>query len=258
VRRYAVPFAWTQAHGVERFGFHGLAHESLYRSLAARCGEGDVPERVVTLQLGNGCSAAALHAGRPVETSMGFTPLEGLVMATRCGDLDPGILPYLVRQGHEWPALEEALNRESGLRALSQQTGDMRELCLLEAKGHRGAALAIAAFCHRVRKYVGAYAAVLGGLDALVFGGGIGENAAEIRARIGTQLEWLGLSLDSEKNARARGTDAVISAPGSAVRAYVFEVDEEALVAEAVVACLDEEGAAPWTGPAHPSTNEKR
>lgn len=257
VRRYAVPAAWTQAHGIERFGFHGLAHESMYRSLAAYCGE-RIPGRVVTLQLGNGCSAAALSGGEPVETSMGFTPLEGLVMATRSGDLDPGVLPYLVRLGYDWSELEEALSRESGLRALSQQSGDMRELCALEAKGHRGAALAIAAFCHRVTKYVGAYAAVLGGLDALVFGGGIGENAAALRARVCAGFAWLGLELDAEANARALGVDAEISVPGSSIRTYVLAVDEEVLVAEAVVACLSGDSAASATGTVRVLTNQER
>jgi acetate kinase len=229
-QRYAVPADWQ---GVQRYGFHGLAHESLCRGLAAGCG-GCVPARAITLHLGNGCSAAALAAGRPVDTSMGFTPLEGLIMATRPGDLDPGVVLHRLRQGMQHEELERALHRESGLRALSGASGDMRELLTLESQGHDGAAAAIAAFCYRVRKYVGAYAAVLGGLDAIAFGGGIGENAPEIRARICRGLEWLGLELDEPANAVARGHSARISPARSTAAAYVVNVDEEALIAAAV------------------------
>jgi acetate kinase len=228
-RRYAVPADWR---GVQRYGFHGLAHESLCRGLVAACG-GGTPARAITLQLGNGCSAAALAAGRPVDTSMGFTPLEGLIMATRAGDLDAGVVLHKLRAGMQHAELEHALQRESGLRALSGVSGDMRELLVLEAQGHAGAAAAIAAFCYRVRKYVGAYAAALGGLDALAFGGGIGENAPEIRARICRELAWLGLELDEPANAATHAGAARISTARSTVAAYVVNVDEAALIAAA-------------------------
>ena len=232
-RRYAVPGEWHARYGIERFGFHGLAHEWMARRLEAQ----GAPERAVTLQLGHGCSAAALRGGRPVDTSMGFTPLEGLIMATRPGDLDPGVLVALGRQGLDWAGLDRALQRESGLKGLSGVTGDVRELLSLEAEGHAGAKLALAAFCARIRKYLGAYAVLLGGLDAIAFGGGIGENSAEIRARVCAGLEWLGLTLDTARNAGARG-DTRVSAADSAIAVHVIAVREEALIADGVLECL--------------------
>ncbi|HEX6997292.1 MAG TPA: acetate/propionate family kinase [Gammaproteobacteria bacterium] len=238
VRRYAIPAAWAVGYGIERFGFHGIAHEWLARRLAELRG-GAPAARAVTLQLGHGCSAAAIAAGKPVETSMGFTPLEGLIMATRPGDLDPGVLPYLSSQGYSREALDEGLNRESGLKGLSDASGDMRELLALEARGHAGAALAVAAFCHRVVKYLGAYAAVLGGLDAVAFGGGIGEHAPRIRARICDGLRWLGLELDAAANEDAVGRDGRISTAASSIDAFVVSVREEQLIAESALALLD-------------------
>ncbi len=232
-RRYAVPAEWHAEHGIERFGFHGLAHEWMARRLAALRGS---PGRAVTLQLGHGCSAAALRDGRPVDTSMGYTPLEGLIMVTRPGDIDPGVLLALGRRGHDWATLEAALQRRAGLAGLSGTDGDVRELLALEAEGHPGARLALEAFCFRVQKYIGAYAAVLGGLDAVAFGGGIGEHSAVLRERICAGLEWLGVELDRTANAAATGgRDARITTGRSAVAVHVIEVREEALIAEAVV-----------------------
>ncbi|HEY8520675.1 MAG TPA: acetate/propionate family kinase [Gammaproteobacteria bacterium] len=238
VRRYAIPAAWSVGYGIERFGFHGIAHEWLARRLAELNG-GAPPPRAVTLQLGHGCSAAALAAGRPVETSMGFTPLEGLIMATRPGDVDPGVLLYLSSQGYSREALDEGLNREAGLKGLSDASGDMRELLALEARGHAGAALAVTAFCHRVRKYLGAYAAVLGGLDAIAFGGGIGEHAPAIRARICEGLRWLGFELDAAANEAAVGREGRISTPSSSIDAFVVSVREEQLIAERMLTLLE-------------------
>ncbi len=233
---YAIPLQWRLAAAIKRFGFHGIAHEYLYRRSLALAAGGAA--RVVTLQLGNGCSAAALRHGRPLETSMGFTPLEGLIMGTRSGDVDAGILLRLASDGVPWPEIERALNRESGLLGLSEQTSDMAELIELESQGEPRATLAVEAFCHRVRKYVGAYAAVLGGLDTLVFGGGIGENAASIRKRICASFEWLGLELDALANVRTSDSERVISRPSSAVRVIVVPVNEERAIAWHACACL--------------------
>ena len=238
-RVYAVPADWRAARSIRRHGFHGLAHEYMCRRICERFGE--VPGRLLTLQLGQGCSITALRDGVAVETSMGFTPLEGLVMGTRPGDLDPGILIDRVRRGDSWEVLEDALHRRSGLLGLSGATDDVRELIALEGGGHAGATLALATFCHRLNKYIGAYAAVLGGLDALVFGGGIGENAAEIRARVCRTLGWLGLELDEAANAGAVGVEARISTPSSRVAAYAVPVREEEAIARATLACLDGE-----------------
>lgn len=234
-RAYALPPAWTRPHRIRRYGFHGIAHRWLH-ARAAVLARG--ARRVVTLQLGNGCSVAAIRDGRSIDTSMGHTPLEGLVMSTRCGDTDPGVLAHLLARGLAPEELERGLNRESGLLALSGFASDMRELLAAEAAGHAGAHLAVETFCYRARKYIGAYAAALGGLDAVVFGGGIGEHAPEIRARICAGMEWCGLALDDAANRAAVGREARISPPGG-VGIYVVPVDEERLIAEDVMRMLN-------------------
>jgi acetate kinase len=237
-RRYAVPESWFADHGIKRYGFHGIAHQCMYDRLTLLSGAIEVPERVVSLHLGQGCSVTALGNGRPLETSMGFTPLEGLIMGTRSGDLDAGAVLHMARQGRSWQEIDGELNRESGLLGLSGVSDDVRELLALEDAGHAGATLALAAYCHRIRKYVGAYTAVLGGLDALVFGGGIGENAPRIRARICAGFEWLGLKLDDEANARCIGCEGRISKAESAIDVRVIPVREEEVIARAALTCL--------------------
>ena len=235
-RVYAIPESW-HAHGrIRRYGFHGIAHAYLSARLKERCDRQN--ERVLSLQLGQGCSIAALRNGVPVETSMGFTPLEGLMMGTRAGDVDPGVLLHRMRQGEAWSALEHDLNRASGLLGISDASSDVRELAALEAEGHAGATLALAAFCHRIHKYLGAYAAVLGGVDAIVFGGGIGENASGIRARICAGLEWLGLEIDAEANESCAGSEARISTASSTIEVHVIPVREEEAIAHATLQCL--------------------
>jgi acetate kinase len=230
-REYALPRVWRDELRLRRFGFHGLAHEYLAREALERCAR---PRRLVTLQLGNGCSATALRDGRPVDTSMGFSPLEGLIMATRPGDLDAGVLLELARRGESWETMTNALYRESGLLGLSGVSGDVRELLALEAGGHRGAALALEAFCMRLVKYVGAYAATLGGLDAIAIGGGVGENSPAVRARVLEAFAWLGLDLDPAVNTATVGRTARVSTPTSAVVVEVVLLDEERLIAERV------------------------
>jgi acetate kinase len=233
VKAYAVPAHWRERFAIERYGFHGIAHEYL-ATRVARLSRRPL-QRLLTLQLGQGCSITALADGKPVETSMGFSPLEGLIMGTRPGDLDSGVLLHLARQGVTWETLERALYRESGLLALSGATDDMRELLRLEAEAHPGAELAVAAFCHRLCKYIGAYAAVLGGVDGIVFGGGIGEHAPSIRARVCRRLEWLGLTLDEAANDRAVGTEARVSSENSALEVYCVPVREEEIMARAAL-----------------------
>lgn len=217
---YAIPAAWREA-GVRRYGFHGIACADIVAQL-----DGELRKRAVFLHLGAGCSATAVLQGKSIDTSMGFTPLEGLVMATRSGDLDPGALLYVQREFGMTPTeLDHALNEESGLLAVSGASSDMREL--LHRQDER-AALAIDLFCHRAAKAVGALTVVLGGLGQLIFSGGIGEHAAAVRARIGSLLECLGVVID------VAGNDAdtsVISAPDSAVDVRVVKVDEERQIA---------------------------
>lgn len=231
---YAIPYPLYRRHQVRRYGFHGTSHRSIayrYRTLTERRRE-DV--RIITLHLGNGCSACAIVGGESVDTSMGFTPLEGLVMGTRAGDLDAALLDYIAaKEGLSLPQVEAMLNNQSGLLGVSGLTNDMRDL-LAEAHEHddRRARLAITMFCYRVRKYIGAYLAAMGGADAVVFAGGIGENAPEIRAEICAGFEWAGLSFDGSANAALiGGREGRISTPGSRLEAWVVPTDEELLIA---------------------------
>ncbi|MFZ5493191.1 MAG: acetate/propionate family kinase [Pseudomonadota bacterium] len=225
-RTYALPQALTQAHAVRRHGFHGIAHQALWRAWQAHTRGGG---RVVTLQLGAGCSAAAIADGRPLDTSMGFTPLEGLVMATRCGDVDPGLLLHLQRAtGLDAAQMEELLSRQSGLLGLAGSA----DMAALLADPSPQARLAVELYCQRIRKYIGAYAAVLGGLDGIVFGGGVGEHAPAVRARVLADMQWLGVHLDETANA-ATGASARISTADSACAAWVFEVNEACELARA-------------------------
>jgi len=243
-RVYALPAAWmARTPEIHRYGFHGLAHRYMFERCCAVHGLNSASARVVTLQLGNGCSAAAVHGGRAVDTSMGFTPMEGLIMSTRPGDVDAGALLHLLERVTVTAAeLGDGLNHRAGLLGLSGVSGDMQELLELEAGGHAGAQLAVRAFCHRARKYLGAYLAVLGGADAIVFGGGIGEHAAEIRARICAGMEWCGIEVDAEANRRAAGREARISTAGSRTAVYVLPVDEEAVIARDTLSCLNAVG----------------
>ncbi len=230
-RELPLPAEWRFGRGLKRFGFHGLAHEYLVREALKLGGH---RRRLVTLHLGNGCSATAVLDGKPIDTSMGFSPLEGLVMAARPGDFDSGVLLELVRRGESWSTISHVLHREAGLKGMSGATSDVRELLELEAHGHAGATLALDVFHHRLIKYIGSYVAILGGLDAIAFGGGIGENAPSVRARVCRGLEWLGLRLDAEANEAVIGTAGRISAPGSTIAIDVLPVDEETLIAHYV------------------------
>lgn len=216
--RYAIPASIP----VHRMGFHGWSHRHACEQYAAATG--DSAPTIITLHLGSGCSATAIRQGASVDTSMGFSPLEGLVMGTRAGDLDPGIITYLLHQGVKIPDLDQMLNRESGLLALAG-TSDMR---VLLGRDDPAARLAIEIFCYRARKYIGAYLAVLEGAEALVFTGGIGERSAEIRRRICAPLAWVGLTLDESRNERSDGR---ISADGSRLAAWVIPADEEGVIA---------------------------
>jgi acetate kinase len=215
---YAIPYSLYRRHRVRRYGFHGTSHRFVayrYRQLTGRSRE---DTRIVTLHLGNGASACAISGGVSTDTSMGFTPLEGLVMGTRSGDVDPAVLDYVaVKEGLSLPEVEALLNKQSGLLGISGLTNDMREL-LAEAEEHddRRAWLAIEIFCYRARKYVGAYMAALGGADAVVFTGGVGENSAAIRGQICRDLEWAGIRVDDAANrATVGGAEGRVSAEGA-------------------------------------------
>lgn len=231
---YAIPYQLYRRHRVRRYGFHGTSHRYVAHRWRQLTGVARESTRIVTLHLGNGCSACAIRDGDSVDTSMGFTPLEGLVMGTRSGDLDPAVLDYVAaKEGLSLGEVEGLLNKQSGLLGISGLTNDMREL-LAEAEEHddRRARLAIELFCYRARKYIGAYLAALGGAQAVVFTGGIGENAAVVRAQICDGLAWLGLELDPTRNAGCvNGQEGRIDADGSRLEAWVIPTDEELLIA---------------------------
>lgn len=228
---YAIPYELSEKHRVRRYGFHGLAHQySLFR-YGELIGKPLDRINVITLHLGNGCSATAIRAGRSVDTSMGFTPLEGLVMGTRSGDLDPALVSYLAhREGVGADEVEDWLNHRCGLLGLSGISNDMRELVSAYNAQPR-ARLAVDIFCYRARKYVGAYLAALGGAEAVIFSGGIGENSATVRANICAGMEWCGLKLDPTANRAVLGRDGKISSADSSLAAFVIHTDEEALIA---------------------------
>ena len=237
--RYAIPSDLARRHGVRRFGFHGLSYQSLLSRYGRLTGTPPEEATIVALHLGSGCSAAAIRGGRSVDTSMGFTPLEGLVMGTRSGDLDPALVGYLARkEGVPVETVEEWLNERSGLQGLSGLSHDVRKLLALEAE-HAGARLAIEVFCYRARKYLGAYLAVLGGAQAVVLTGGVGENSPEIRARILEDMEWCGLRVDPARNATAVGIAGSISPPDTPLPAYVIPTDEELIIARETARCLE-------------------
>jgi len=231
---YAIPYQLYRRHKIRRYGFHGTSHRYLayrYRRLQ-KVDQKHV--NIITLHLGAGCSACAIKGGASFDTSMGFTPLEGLVMATRSGDVDASILEYLShKEGMTLTEIDALLNKQSGLLGLSGLTGDMRELLEEEAEHQdRRAHLAIEIFTARVRQYIGAYLAAMGGADAIVFSGGIGANSAVIRSRIAAGLEWCGLTLDAERNALiADEREGEISAEGARLKAFVIPTNEELLIA---------------------------
>jgi acetate kinase len=234
---YAIPYHLYRRHRIRRYGFHGTSHRYVafrYRAMRKLTRE---QTNIITLHLGNGCSAAAIKGGFPVDTSMGMTPLEGLVMGTRSGDLDPAVVGVIARKEGLSPSeVDTLLNTQSGLLGISGLTNDMRELqAELREHDDRRVRLAIEIFCYRARKYIGAYLAAMDGADAVVFTGGIGENSPDVRARICTGMEWAGLHLDAKKNQETVGREGQISTSDSRLFAYTIPTDEELLIARDTV-----------------------
>jgi acetate kinase len=229
---YALPQDLTLKHGLRRYGYHGIAHRSITERYAEIANVATDSVSLVTLQLGSGCSATAVQNGLSVDTSMGFTPLEGLIMGTRPGDVDAGALSFLVREEQLSPdELDNILNQRSGLLGISGSSSDMATLLAEEDGGDPRAHVAIEMFCYRVRKYIGAYVAVLGRVDAIVFGGGIGERSPEIRRRICEPLEPLGVRIDTGGNAALTGMEGRFSGDGSPIATWVIASDEERIIA---------------------------
>lgn len=229
-RIYAVPQQLRRDHGIERYGFHGLAHEAMWNRWAAENPERSDSARIVSLQLGAGCSITATRTGRAVDTSMGFSPLEGLMMSTRSGDVDPGALLFLLEHGgYDTKGLGELLNRKSGLLGISGKSGDMKMLLRDNAAE---SVLAVELFCYRAAKHLGAMIAALGGVDAVLFGGGIGENSHHVRKKIIDNFAWCGVQLDPARNEAQRGETARIDSDGSSFQVWAVAVDEGLVLAE--------------------------
>jgi acetate kinase len=234
---YALPGDLCRQHGIRRYGFHGLAHGAMLRRWKELRPDLQDGGRVISLQLGAGCSVTAVRNGKVMDTSMGFSPLEGLVMATRSGDIDPGIIFYLRRScGLTFDEIETMLNHASGLLGISGISSDMK--ALIESASP-GAGLAVELFCYRARKYIGAYLAVLQGADAILFGGGVGENSPRVRSRILQEMQWLGIIIDTSSNNATIGEEGCISPPGSETAVWVIPADEASVLAREAIEVME-------------------
>jgi acetate kinase len=238
---YAIPYQLYRRHKIRRYGFHGTSHRYVayrYRQLTGKSRE---ETNIITVHLGNGCSACAIKSGASFDTSMGLSPLEGLVMGTRCGDIDPAVLEFLShKEGMSMNEIDTLLNKQSGLLGISGLTNDMRDL-LAEAREHqdRRATLAINMFTQRVKKYIGSYIAEMNGADAIVFTGGIGENSAIVRQRICANLEWLGIEIDEQMNSeKVGGHEGEINKKDARMKVFVIPTNEELLIARDTVRCV--------------------
>lgn len=235
---YGVPYEWYEKHKVRRYGFHGTSHKYVSRRTVEFLGLDYEKSKIIVCHLGNGSSICAVKNGKCVDTSMGLTPLEGLIMGTRSGDLDPAILDYIAdREGLNTKAIVNILNKKSGVLGISGLSSDFRDLLDADMKGHERAKLARAAFAYRVLKYIGSYCAVLIGVDAISFCAGVGENAKFIRGMIVEHLEFLGVKLDVEAN-NVCGEEAIISTPDSKVKVCVIPTNEELVIAQDTAAIV--------------------
>lgn len=226
---YGIPYELYKKHKIRRYGFHGTSHRFVSQRAAEILGKKFDELKIVTAHLGNGCSMAAVDSGHSIDTTMGFTPLEGLLMGTRSGDLDPSLILYIM--GKEGLSLSEAgtlLNKHSGLIGISGESSDMREILAAVKEGHKRSKYAFEIFCYRIKKYLGAYAAAMGGLDAFVFTGGIGENSYEVREEVCRNLEFLGIQIDDSMN---KNSEEVISVNGSKVAVLKIPTNEELVIA---------------------------
>lgn len=228
---YPLPYDWYENHGVRKYGFHGTSHKFVCRRGAELLKKSYDDLKIISCHLGNGASIAAVNKGTVVDTSMGLTPLEGLAMGTRVGDMDPGIIPYIMKEKNlDITEIDRILNKESGVLGISGISNDFRDLSEAAASGNKRAATAIDIFVNRVKKYIGSYIALMGGLDLLVFTAGIGENAVEIREEILNNMEYLGIEIDKKRN-NNRAQEIKISNENSKVEVYVIPTNEELVIA---------------------------
>ena len=229
---YALPYEYYEKYGIRRYGFHGTSHKYVSRRVCEFLGISPIGKKIITCHIGNGGSISAIVDGKCVDTSMGLTPLEGLMMGTRCGDIDPAIIPFLVHhKGLTVDEIDTIMNKKSGLLGISGTTSDMREIQAARDNGDERAALAQDMYYYRVRKYIGTYAAAMGGVDVILFTGGVGENKWNCREAACEGLEFMGVELDKEKNKEVFGTEAIISKPSSKVTVCVIPTNEELMIA---------------------------
>jgi len=229
---YGMPYSLYQKYGIRRYGFHGTSHRYVSRKGCESLGVPYEEQRIITAHIGNGGSLTAIKGGKSIDTSMGMTPVEGLLMGTRSGDVDAGIISFIMeKENIGTQAISTLVNKHSGLLGISGVSSDMREIRAAIAEGNEKAQLAFDMFAYRIKKYIGAYTAVLGGLDVLMFTGGIGENAFYLREIICRDLSFLGISIDVEKNSKIFGEEAIISTPDSKITVMVIPTDEEFMIA---------------------------
>ena len=237
---YGLPYeAYTQ-HKVRRYGFHGTSHRYVSQRVTEILGrQGDADFKLITCHLGNGSSLAAIKGGKCVDTSMGLTPLEGVIMGTRCGDMDPAIVKFIMeKENLSIEEMDNYMNKKSGILGISGVSSDFRDVQKAADEGNKRAAIALDVFCYRVKKYIGAYAAAMGGVDCLVFTAGVGENDIGTRAKILSDMEWLGIDFDAQAN-QVRGKDTLITKAGSKVKAYVIPTNEELMIARDTQALVE-------------------
>ena len=236
---YAVPYELYEKYGVRRYGFHGTSHRYVSQRVCDFLGVKAEDKKVITCHIGNGGSVAAVDGGKCVDTTMGLTPLEGVMMGTRSGDIDGGAVAFIQKKlGLDADGISDLLNKKSGVLGISGISSDMREIDAAAESGDPKAVLALAMYNYRIKKYVGAYAAAMGGVDIVVFTAGVGENQSSMRAEVCRNMEWMGIKLDEEKNKTVRGVEAVISAPDSKVTVVVIPTDEELMIASDTMALL--------------------
>ncbi|MDR0879910.1 MAG: acetate kinase [Clostridioides sp.] len=228
---YGLPYELYQKYGVRRYGFHGTSHDYVSKKAAEMLGKDIADLKIVTCHLGNGASIAAVDGGKSVDTSMGFTPLEGLIMGTRCGDIDPAIIPFMMRkEGLDADGIDNLMNKQSGVLGISGVSADFRDIEDAAKEGCARSQAALDTYAKRVKKYIGGYAAEMNGLDAVVFTAGVGENGIDMREKIASDMEFLGMKLDKEAN-HVRGKETVISTPDSKVKMLLIPTNEELVIA---------------------------
>ena len=235
---YGLPHELYSKYGVRRYGFHGTSHKYVSQRAAAMLGKNIEDVKIITCHLGNGASIAAIDGGVCVDTSMGFTPLEGLIMGTRCGDIDAAILPFLMeKENLDAKGLSDLMNKKSGVYGMTGISSDFRDIEDAAAKGDEKAQVALDAYAQRVKKYIGSYAAEMNGVDAVVFTAGVGENGIDMREAIASNMEFLGMKLDKEAN-KVRGKERVISTEDSKVKILLIPTNEELMIARDTVALV--------------------